>query len=1244
MRSRALLAPSLALCLTVDVFVGCNCDEVVGGAPAPDAVLVFGADNAPPLENLTIPLAASAINTAVTTTFTIENRGNQDLIVDDIIATAHPILCPTPSAGFVITAPAQQDGGTARTAIVAANGGSQNVTVQFTATSGQPSCTVVEVRSNDPDTPLLLAVIRGQGDAPQLCADRGIIDFGTLTIGERAEEVVTLSSCGTRPFQINGATLNAQFPEPFELVTAITTQQLDVGAQLPVTVAFAPDAPGSFAGATAGVIELNTDLSGAFRIELIGNARLPPACRMQAVPNVIQFGSVGVDRTSTQNLFVRNIGELECTFDDAVIVTGAPFTRTLVDITAGEVLQPQQTGQITVTYAPTSVGRQTDILRITSNDPANPIIDVPLEGTSVDVADCFLEAEPTALNFGFQTLRRSAEQEVVLRNVGTETCVVTRADITAGAPEYAIIEPPFTAIADQLPAFLQNLFPFGAIVPEGGTVSFIASFRPEQPGLRSGNYRFTYKELGLGNQNQTIDVPANGTGVAPCLEVVPGAIDFGTVAQGATADRQAQIRNCGGSDLVIRGATIRSGSHRDFAVANSPALPVTLLPGASAPVTVRAAPTAAGTAAEGAAMFGALSVMSDDFTRDVNLTANTNGACVAGLQCVPRTLDFGDVLTGEDLVRSVICSNPSTSAVTINPTVAAPFTIVSAPTSIAAGGQGVIRVRFTPNGTAQAQQTLTVGANDCSGAAIGVAVRGRGVDDELPACPQNQVFSPQLKWDWNGQTATQDAASHEVWVTPLVSRLEDTNGDGVVTRDDMPRVVVVSFKRSDVSSPLSSQESVNDPIPSYVRALDGATGREVWSVTNPAHAVQSAETPAIADIDGDGKVEIIAQGYILLPGVETIPGGPKINGKFARGFLIAFNFDGSFKWISDEWTRRSEEIEDGGAPAIGDIDGDGFAEIASGDHVFDHNGRLLWRGDGTKIGSTGHGPITILVDVDGQPGLELVVGTRVYRGDGTILWDRPDLEDGHPAVADIDNNGTNEVIVRGSRLHVLNGQTGASLVTALHPPTRSQMGRECQTPPQNGNDEDDDPCNIIPTNPAILNFDGGNDLEIFTSNQELITGYKVVGGQLQEIFRKIIFDGTGASGPAGFDFEGNGTEELVYSDENKLRTWATGGNGTQTFEGDRQSVTIFEYATIADIDNDGAAEMLVVSNSPFIPAQCGGVRAYVNTSVPWANARSVWNQHAYVEAIISELGVPLFEQQPTPLPGFRNARARCVPR
>ncbi|HEY1100160.1 MAG TPA: choice-of-anchor D domain-containing protein, partial [Myxococcota bacterium] len=581
MRARVLLLPTLIAALGVDGLVGCTCDEVLGQTPRPAAVLVFADQLAPPAANLEIGLAPSLVGTATNARFTIENRGNLALNVSDIVLTSDPTLCPSPSAGFVVASP---------TTAIVENGSNTAVDITFTASSGQPACTVVEVHSDDPVNPILKAKIGGQGDAPQLCTDRGIVDFGVVFVGERKEETVTLSSCGTRAFNLEGATLNTMFPEPFELVTTITAQTLDVGSDLVVTVAFDPEAPGSFTGSNAGTIDIDTDLEGAFRLQLVGIAQLPPACRIQVVPDLLQFGSVGEGRTSTQSVFVRNIGELDCTFTSADIVTGGSYSRELVSLTAGQTLAPQQTGEVRVTFAPTSIaGRETDILRVTSSDPVNAVIEVPLDATSVEVQPCFLEAVPTAVNFGFQTLRRSTETEVILRNVGTETCIVTTADITLGGPEFSIIEPPFTAIADDLPVIIGNLFPFGAIVPEGDEISFIVGFRPEQAGLRNGNYRFAYKEMGIGNPAQTIDVPANGTGVAPCLEVVPGDVDFGAVAVGAGTNRDVSIRNCGGADLAIRGVGLRSGSHPDFSVPTTPALPASLPPGASVAATVRAA-------------------------------------------------------------------------------------------------------------------------------------------------------------------------------------------------------------------------------------------------------------------------------------------------------------------------------------------------------------------------------------------------------------------------------------------------------------------------------------------------------------------------------------------------------------------------------------------------------------------------------------------------------------------------------
>ena len=1235
---------ALASLVALVTFSACQCDELLGGLPAPIAVLTHGDDQAPPLPYLEVGIAPTALGQTAAVTLVLKNVGNKALQVSDIVTAADFDLCPAPSAAFQITDPA-----TAPRSSTLDDGKEQTITVGFTPTNGAPSCTVVEVHSDDAANPVLRAVITGQGDAPQLCADRAIVDFGEVFVGSTADDVVHLTSCGTRPITVTQASLDEQFPDPFTAGGVATGSPLAPGSALDIPVSFHPLVVDSWslANGTSGTITLSTDAtqSAEYRIELIGTSRRPPACVVQVVPEIVQFGNVGEGRTSTQRVVVRNIGELPCNFTSATVRAPAgSFSSTLVDLSAGTVLQPAQSGNVDVTFAPTSIaGTESGFLDVVTDDPVHPTIEVPLQGTSVEVTPCFLEAAPTALNWGAQPLFRSSEREVVLTNVGEEDCVITDLDLTTGAPEFGLIEPPLTQLADTLPPPFDTLFPFGSFVPTGESVTFIVSFRPENVGPRSGNVHFTYKEMGFGGDNQGLDVPLTGTGQAPCISVTPLDIDFGAVATGSTVDQEVQVANCGGVELFLRGINIRAGSHPDFHVQAGPVIPSSLLPGQATTVTVRAAPTATGIAQAGAAMYGQLEVLSDVDPELVSLRANAPGTC-EGLFCSPQSIDFGEVIVGDALVRSFVCQNPTGTAIPVSPTVAAPFEILSAPSSIAGGGAGVITVRYTASDTTLDTATITVGANTCTGGAASVAVRGNGTTNELPPCPQPTAFTPETLWEWDGDG---DApGSRQTWSTPLVARLEDDNGDGVLTRDDTPRVVFISFDPNDAPDYLSSggvsgsEEQVNDPVPGVLRAVDGANGHQVWTNTDEAARLNSSVTPAIMDLDGDGCVEIIGQKWVLLPGVEAIPHGPKVHGKFARGNLLAFDCRGRVKWESQEWTRDPNELEDAGGIAVGDVDGDGFGEVAVGDHLYDHNGRLLWRG-GRGTGSAGHGPTSVLVDVDGQPGLELVAGATAYRANGTILWDNLDevAFDGHPAVADLDGDGVNEVVFRSGELAVFDGVTGAIRFGPINPPTRMTMGTECEsgTGGGGGGEGEEDPCDIIPNNPAVLDVDGNGDLEIAVASQEILIVYQ---HDLSEVWRTTIWDGTGASGPAGFDFEADGTQNVVYSDEGNVFSY--GPTGTTVYDAERQSVTMFEYTPIADIDNDGHANLLAGSNEPqFATAQ--GLDAWHNSGVRWAQARGIWNQHAYVEEIVSELGAPVWNDGATPLPGFRTASAQCVP-
>jgi hypothetical protein len=117
-----------------------------------------------------------------------------------------------------------------------------------------------------------------------------------------------------------------------------------------------------------------------------------------------------------------------------------------------------------------------------------------------------------------------------------------------------------------------------------------------------------------------------------------------------------------------------------------------------------------------------------------------------------------------------------------------------------------------------------------------------------------------------------------------------------------------------------------------------------------------------------------------------------------------------------------------------------------------------------------------------------------------------------------------------------------------------------------------------------------------------------------------------------FDFNGDGAAEVVYNDECYFRIY-DGRTGGVLFKHPSPSRTRIENPAIADVDNDGNAEIVFPSNNDAAACSTGsnfpnGIAVWGDASDTWVSARRIWNQHSYHVTNITESGaVPVKEPE-----------------
>lgn len=509
------------------------------------------------------------------------------------------------------------------------------------------------------------------------------------------------------------------------------------------------------------------------------------------------------------------------------------------------------------------------------------------------------------------------------------------------------------------------------------------------------------------------------------------------------------------------------------------------------------------------------------------------------------------------------------------------------------------------------------GAGASSGGAGGLLSEGGG-NEGCFYVPEPGTFGPALDCAWNGPGAGAAYASYDdVVMTPVVANLTDDNSDGMVTLDDIPDIAFVSYRLQEdgccnsqgVLRVLSGGCNADGSMTTVVSV--GAT--EIQADTGIAGLwLDNSGGLAAGDIDADGSIDLVAT--------------------LQNGGTIAFERDGHVKWVNQvEPSRANGNHLAGTTPSIADLDGDGAPEIIQGRVVLNGaDGTVKWIGT-HGVGTNGFlGPVSSSGDIDLDGTLEVLAGATAYADDGTELWTFDFLGntvtsancqssgfpcDGFTATGNFDGDDEGEVvIVRAGKVYIVN-HDGTPMEDPINGgPTVIDM------PVDNCGKNEGGP-------PTVADFDGDGIPEIGVAGADyyIVVDLECLASPVpaQCSDRGIRWKVANAdcssrvTGSSVFDFDGDGKTEVVYNDEQYFRIFdgTTGAVLTQIVN---HSHTRLEMPIIADVDNDGNAEIVFIENASGGTTQ--GIRIYADANDAWVPTRRIWNQHAYHVTNVTELG------------------------
>jgi hypothetical protein len=185
-------------------------------------------------------------------------------------------------------------------------------------------------------------------------------NFSTVAIGQSTTQTLHITNTGAAPLTINSLTLSStqfSFTGPSLPRTVLPAQNVAY------TISFVPTTSGSASAA----IQIASSVSSA-SVSLAGVGEKAFAA-VQVTPSSISFGNLLLQSTATQNVTLKNTGDINITIN-GVTIAGAGFGYS--SLSPGYSLTPNQSVTFQVWFRPQTSGSASGNVSILSSNLASP--------------------------------------------------------------------------------------------------------------------------------------------------------------------------------------------------------------------------------------------------------------------------------------------------------------------------------------------------------------------------------------------------------------------------------------------------------------------------------------------------------------------------------------------------------------------------------------------------------------------------------------------------------------------------------------------------------------------------------------------------------------------------------------------------------------------------------------------------------------------------------------------------------